>query len=259
MGQRFSLLHLLPHEQQLEIYREHADLSSQNRQSKRPAFEGLPPELRLMIFKECIREYERNSGQSRRRCLERVATDLCPECIDEHLFGKQPWQTGGRLSQTLKSIWTAYLRILVVAIASPGICLYIWAVILWRVWQSLKRVCSPANIPQTNNLHEKLVFWMLLKRAAMMCLFACFSIPLSILVVPFLPECDLAVETLKFCEEQDDEVYDLPIFYLNKSLRVEALRAARGLKYSTPKPRPRRKFIQRLYELAGVHENHTVF
>ena len=253
MGKKFSLLHLLSHEQQLEIYREHANLSSRSRQAQRPDFEVLPPEIRLMVFVEFIRDHEQNSEQNWRRSLENMATGLCQKCIEEQLFETQPRQPGGLLFRMVKSIATACIRLVILGLMSPGIYLYIWTSMAWQVWQIPKRIYSPAKIPRTDILHEALVIRMLFVSVVMLSVLGCLLIPLFVVVL-FLPDDDQVVEVdiLKFYEEQDDEVYDLPIFYLNQTLSAEALKAARCLKYNPPQYRLRRKFIERLYERANA-------
>ena len=231
-GRRWSILHLLSHEQQLQVFRLHTQISGLIWPRPRPRLDDLPPELRLMIFEACIEQHT-----TERQLLESdygkqpkwVGLIMSPE-----LFRRLDWLiektvVGIRITAGLAGVlanlkfaeWSGSVHLLGVV----G-CLLLWwrkgvLLRLKRARDGISRLRDPDRpIPPTTLGHEVLGVAIL-----------------GLGFVMALPKMIWQIETEDGTSSVKDNglgprkewfggVYQLPIFLLNKQLRGEAIGAA---------------------------------
>jgi hypothetical protein len=289
MGQRYSLLHLLSHDQQLDVYRTHTRLETMIRPQKRPDFESLPPEIRAMIFEKCIREHGATSAYKnllKEAAQYVITTKYMRSWVKHHpRFNKFPLRVSYILETFfwLVECWVSrtfdacvrhpyVLFLLVCGIASGAIltampiehprflCSVYASAMVLILGEHCSRQGKTLALPRKKVWHEVLAIWVVLKNLA--------TLPWRGLVFlrtwKLLLWYDYAAQSIDYVDEnhlrdfirtrsslpdpgtvhifhdQPAEVYDLPIFFLNRGLRSESLELAKILGHGCPPPRSRR-------------------
>lgn len=261
MGPRWSLLHFLTHDNQITIYSTHARMSSFVRRTKHPDFETLPPELRLMIFEECILEYEQTSPDRELELVAQAEKWIYWDETEMQYLENADQEPSTLLWWVLERITIACLNTTMIGCLSGPIFLMMAATTLYNIFLGLRFVylisfsivaAQPIGEKQNNRIeelpsttigHELLVLWIFIKAVVSLLWRGCKSL-IEAIVERHDVEPNQSEVVLRALQEHPHTLYDLPIFYLSKGLRKEALKAAKYLGRRPPLRQKRSMFSE---------------
>lgn len=219
MAQRFSLLCFLSNDEQTYVSSVQAELHCRI-YGRRPRLEMLPAELRDMIFRQCILDDHANpfvqSNPIRRFDVDRTVAFYITLLV-----------------ASIVSITS--LVVLVVLLVCPGE----QSILLWRWCASLAllalytilqaSVALPLRWRQNASAPRP--------RTSIWQEFLAASVLMEDLLLPY----DLSMDqrAAQVCQKVPRQCYDLPIFFLNRGLRDDALGTAKRIGFRQPSDRPR--------------------